>query len=262
MFGARLIDMKTKEEIEASDSYNKSATYYHEYRTKMHPKGWFFNELLEMPATLELLGNLKGKHLLDFGCGTGIYAKLLTQKGAKVSGFDISSEMLAMAKKENPSLNLKLGSGYKIPFKEKFDIVQASLVLDHIKDWDKVLKEVYRVLKKDGIFVFSIGNPVSETAKSMKFNGKKYRALGIKNYFVEGVYYAKWKMGAKKTFKVDVPFYHKTYETIIKTIVRNNFEIVDYKDALPLKKAKELFPEYYERYTKVPVFSVWKLKKR
>ena len=69
-------------------------------RTKENPDGWFFNELLEMPAMLEILGNVKGKNILDFGCGTGIYAKLLTKKGANVKGFDISKYAIDNAKPE------------------------------------------------------------------------------------------------------------------------------------------------------------------
>ena len=130
-----------EEEKEAIKKYSLSAEAYHNWRTKENPQGWFYNELLEMPATLDLLGDIKDKKILEFGCGTGIYAKILSEDGAKVKGFDISKEMLNIAKKENPKLDLKLGSGYNIPFTEKFDIVLASLVVHYFKDWNKMFKE-------------------------------------------------------------------------------------------------------------------------
>src|SRR3989338_10619871 len=130
--------MKTKEEKEAQSMYNNSAEFYHDYRTKIHPKGWFYNEYLEMPATLELLGNVNGKNVLDYGCGSGIYASLLKKKGAKIKGFDISEEMLSIARKNNPEIELKQGSGYHIPYHEKFDIILASLVVHYMNDWDKM----------------------------------------------------------------------------------------------------------------------------
>jgi hypothetical protein len=68
-----------------------------------------------------------------------------------------------------------------------------------------------------------------------------------------------WSTGQKKT---RVPGYHKTYETIIKTILRNGFEIVDYKDCYPMKKAKKLFPQYYKSYSKSPYFAVFKVRKK
>ncbi len=248
------------EEKEAAEKYNVLAKFYHNWRVKKSRYGWFYNELLEMPATLSLLGNVKGKKILDFGCGSGIYAKLLTKRGAKVKGFDISKNMLAIAKRENPKLDLRLGSGYKIPFKEKFDIVQGSLVLDYLKNWDKVFKEVKKVLNKKGIFVFSIGNPVSEVTKKVFINGKKLRVLGINNYFEEKINYAYWF--AKNGPRVQMPSHHKTYETIIKTILRNGFEIIGYKDAFPSKLGKKYFPRDYAIFSKIPYFCVWSVRKK
>ncbi len=247
-----------QEEKEAIKKYALSAEAYHNWRTKENPKGWFYNELLEMPATIGLLGNVKGKKILDFGCGTGIYAKILIKKGAKVKGFDISNEMLNIARKENPKLDLRLGSGYKIPFKEKFDIVLASLVVHYLKDWNKMFKEVLRVLKNGGYFIFSTGNPVAEARKKIKVGNKKISVLG--NYFNEGKIYGAWR--DNKGRKIKMSSYHKTYETIIKTIIRNGFEIIDYKDCFPIKKAKRLFPKDYAEYSKKPFFCVWKLKKK
>jgi len=232
------------EEKETIKKYSLSAKAYHNMRTKDNPKGWFFNEYLEMPCTLYLLGNIKGKKILDLGCGTGIYAKILSKKGAIIKGFDITKEMLEIAKIENPKLDLRLGSAYKIPFKEKFDIILASLVVHYLKDWDTIFKEVKKVLKPEGIFIFSTGNPVAET----------------KNYFKESKISVSWKDDNGNIMRM--PYYHKTYETIIKTIIKNNFEILDYKDRFPLKKAKRLFPNEYKEYSKVPFFCVWKLRKK
>jgi SAM-dependent methyltransferase len=246
------------EEKEAREKYNISAEAYHDWRTKANPHGWFYNELLEMPATLELLGNVRGKKILDFGCGSGIYAKLLTKKGAKIKGFDISPEMIKIAKKENPELDLRVGSGYNIPFNEKFDIVFASLVVHYLKDWDKMFKEIRRVLKDGGIFIFSTGNPVAEARKKIKTGNKKITVLD--NYFNENKHDVTWRDNRGK--KIKMFFYHKTYESIIRIILKNNFEIIDYKDCFPLKKAKKLFPQDYAEYSKKPFFCAWKLKLR
>lgn len=245
------------DEKNAIKAYNYVAEHYHNYRTKDSKKGSFFNEMLEMPSTKRLLGDARNKKVLDFGCGTGIYLKLLTKRGAKVKGFDISKKMLEIAKKENPKLDLRFGSGYKIPFKEKFDIVLASLVIDYLKDWDRVFKQVNRVLKKGGYFIFSIGNPVSEVSAKKRFGKKRFRILG--DYFSEKAIYGFWKI---KNKKIKMTTYHKTYETIIKIILKNNFEIFDYVDCFPLKEAKKLFSEDYRIYSKVPYFCVWKVKKK
>ncbi len=250
-----------KEEKEAKKTYNHIANFYHDKRTKMHPGGWFFNEYLEMPSTLELLGNVKDKKILDYGCGSGIYTKILTKKGAKVKGFDISEEMLRIAKKNNPDIEFKQGSGYNIPFTEKFDIILASLVVHYMKDWNKMFREMGRVLNKGGIVIFSTGNPVYEVNKNIKVKGKKYKCLGIKNYFKEDLFYGNWT-NPYTNKKVTVSAHHKTYETIINTIINNGFEIIGYKDCFPEKKSKKIFPEEYSKYSMMPIFMVFKIRKK
>src|SRR3989344_7974500 len=93
--------------------YNKIAKEYHKLRINGEK---FHNEYLEMPTTLKLLGNVKGKKILDLGCGTGIYAKILTRKGAKVKGIDISKEEIKIARRENPKVEFKLGNSEKLPY--------------------------------------------------------------------------------------------------------------------------------------------------
>ena len=248
--------MKPEEKI-AQKEYDFMAEEYHNMRTKKNPQGWFFNEMLEMPAMLNLLENVKGKKILDLGCGTGIYAKILTKKGAIVKGFDISPAMIKIAKIANPNLDLKVGSAYKIPFNEKFDIVLASLVVHYLDDWNKMFKEVTRVLKSGGYFIFSTGNPVYETRERLKIGDKVHHLFG--NYFKERKIWNSWKVNDTE---LKVFAYHKTYETIIKTLLKNNFEIIDYKDAFPLKKAKKYFPWFYKEYSKKPFFSIWKVRKK
>ncbi len=186
--------------------------------------------------------------------------RVAAEQGAWVAGFDINPVMLKMARERNPSLDLRLGSGYKIPFKAKFEIVQASLVLNYLRDWDRVFSEVSRVLKTGGMFVFSIGNPVTEISEGIKIKGRKYRLLGRISYFSGKVLY-RWAERGDGSRRVRFAHYPKTYEEVIKTAIRNGFEIVDYKDAFPLKRSEKLFPEYYRRYSKMPFFCVWKLKK-
>lgn len=254
-------NMNTREEIEARRMYDNSAGFYHDYRTKVNPRGWFFNELLEMPTSLDLLGEVKNKKILDYGCGSGIYAKILKRKGANVKGFDISKEMLKIAKKNNPDIEFKQGSGYNIPFKSKFDIIIAPLVVHYMKNWDRMFKEMKRVLNNKGIVIFSTGNPVYEVNKTLAIKSKKYKVLGINSYFKESLNYNIW-VNPYNHKKIKAPFYHKTYETIIKTILRNGFEIIDYKDCFPLKKAKRLFPKEFSKYSKMPIFMVFKLRKK
>lgn len=237
-------------EKEVRKIYDKISKIYHNI-TANH----FYNAYLEVPATSSLLKDVKNKKVLDLGCGTGRHTEILKKRGAKVWGIDISPKMLDIAKSEIKGVDFKVGSVYQLPYKSNFfDIVVAGLVVGYFRNLDKAFKEIYRVLKINGIFVFSLTNPLLEISQHIKGSPRTYRKF--KNYFKEGKTYAYWP-----TFKVKIPYYHRTFQTLIKAIVKNNFVIEDFVDAKPIKKAKKLDLDSYETYSKIPHFSVFKVKK-
>ncbi len=240
-------------------TYNLLAREYYEMRKGKNGINDFFNTNLEMPTTLKVLGTVKNKKVLDLGCGPGFYVKILTQKGAKVRGIDISEESIKIAQEENPNIEFKIGDiTKKFPYKDsEFDVVLATLIFDHIEDWNIFLKEIKRILKKDGILVFSTYNPVTYKLKTKVWFFKKFRE--VNDYFNED-----WKneIWGKKEKTGKIAHHHKTYGTIVKLLVGNGFEIVDYEDAFPTKESKRQYPEYYKRFSNSPHFCTWKVKKK
>lgn len=241
------------------NAYNKLGKFYYESRKYGTGASYFYNEHLEMPTTLKMLGNVNGKKILDLGCGPGLYARILSNKGARVKGIDISKEEIKIAKREDPKSEFIVGDIEKLPFKNnEFDIVLSALVLGHLKSWNKTLRGVNKVLKKGGIFVFSINNPISECAKKVKWKGRKFRV--IKDYFKEKWVIEDWT--DKKDAHAEGAHYHKTYETIINLLIKNGFEIIGYKDAKPSIKIKKLFPKQYTDTINRPRFCTWKVRKK
>ena len=106
---------------------------------------------------LSLLGNLKGKKLLDLGCGLGEASVYFATQGAAVTASDLSSGMLEMASKVAAHHGVSLTTQHaaaeetRLP-PESFDIVYAGNLLHHV-EIAKVLDEARRVLKPGGIFV-------------------------------------------------------------------------------------------------------------
>lgn len=246
-------------ESKIKNAYNKLGKFYYESRKYKTAGTWFYNENLEMPATLELLGEINRKKILDLGCGPGFHTKYLIKRGAKVKGIDFSKELINFARKENPSVEFTICNAEKLPYKNnEFDFVLSSLVMGHVKNWDKVLKEVKRVLKSNGLFVFSIRNPISECSEKIKWHRRTFRV--IRDYFNEKWMIEEWT--DKKGNFATGAHHHKTYETIIRLLIKNNFEIISYKDSKPSIKMKKLFPKQYEETINRPHFCTWKVRKK
>ena len=110
-------------------------------------------------VVLDLFGDIKGKSILDCGCGTGRFADIFVRCGATAIGVDISENMLSIAKRKVPGAKFIEGDVFSLPFKEKeFDIVVCSQVLTHLHKYKEPLLEMKRVIKEDGTIIIDIRN--------------------------------------------------------------------------------------------------------
>lgn len=107
-----------------------------------------------------LLGDARGKTVLDYGCGLGDNSVLIAARGAKVIGVDISPELIEMAEKRlalhglSESAEFRIGSAHGLPLAdESVDVVFGMAILHHL-DLQLSSKEVFRVLKKGGRAIF------------------------------------------------------------------------------------------------------------
>ena len=99
-----------------------------------------------------------GKDILDMGAGYGTTSTFLQNKGYNVIAIDLDSESIEIAKKLNPSINYKKLNAEELPFEDaSFDTLVLRDALHHFvgeADFDKVKKEMYRVLRNDGRIIF------------------------------------------------------------------------------------------------------------
>ena len=101
----------------------------------------------------------RGK-VLDLGCGTGYGAGILAKEGNIVYAIDNSQEAIDYAKKNYHGPQYICCSAEKLPFEDSFfDAVCAFEIIEHVQNPEKVLKEIYRVLKRDGNLFISTPNP-------------------------------------------------------------------------------------------------------
>lgn len=219
------------------------------------------NNLFETPALFSLLADLEGKVILDLGCGYGDHcAEFIRQGAAKVVGVDISSKMLAVAEEENSHpgityLNMPMERIDELD--EAFDIVVSSLALHYVEDFQGLVKNIFALLKQDGIFVFSQENPLTTCFSSgnrwtRDEQGNKIYA-NVSNYSTDGERQSVW-------FVDDVKKYHRTFSSIVNTLVDAGFIIEKMIEPIPTAEMLEKHPEYKDLLHK-PDFLLVKVKK-
>ena len=106
-----------------------------------------------------LLGDVTGKTVLEYGCGDGSNLVLLSRRGAKVIGLDLSPELVTLAKQRIAAnhcdeTTVVLGSAHSLPFPDaSVDVVFGISILHHL-DLEMASREVHRVLKEGGRAIF------------------------------------------------------------------------------------------------------------
>ncbi|MBW2971002.1 class I SAM-dependent methyltransferase [Candidatus Woesearchaeota archaeon] len=102
-------------------------------------------QLEKAKAIAKLIQPKKNEKLLDVGCGDGAYLHLFN---CDITGVDTSSELLKIAKKNNPKAGFVLAKAEELPFKENsFDFVISVTAVHNFDDIENGLKEMERVAK-------------------------------------------------------------------------------------------------------------------
>lgn len=208
------------------------------------------NNLIENPIIKSMLPNLKGKSILDLGCGDGNMSAYFMDNGAKrVYGIDISENMINEANKlyadENRKFEvMKMEDISQI--NEKFDIVYSSLAFHYVEDFDKLLTDIHSLLNENGVLIFSQENPVESASifnredlkNRIDIDGKRYYLLS--DYANEGERNNFWN-------GVQVTKYHRSYCTLVNSLIKK-FKIVEMKDSYASDEAIKLRDKYkYEK---------------
>jgi ubiquinone/menaquinone biosynthesis C-methylase UbiE len=115
-----------------------------------------------LPNLLRIIAPKKGLHVLEIGCGEGFFARALAREGASVTASDISPELIAVGKEKGGGVTYAVSKAQDLSWVKPIsqDVVLAVLTLQNMSDIDVVMREVKRVLKKGGRFVFVLNHPI------------------------------------------------------------------------------------------------------
>lgn len=231
----------------ALDAYQSLAeAYAARIDTKPH------NAYYERPATLSLLPDVKGKRVLDAGCGPGVYAEWLADHGAEVVAFDVSAKMVQFARERLGAKAQVLQADLDQPLDflpdSSFDLVLSALALDYVRDWDKTFNEFYRVLRQPGRLVFSVGHPFAE-----------FILHGAGSYFETELVDSEWTGFGTP---VRVPSYRRPLGAVINPLLEAGFVLERILEPIPTEQFKQKAPQYYQELSRQPGFLCVRAVKR
>lgn len=230
-----------------------------------------YSYTIEWPSIQDFLPELRGKSILDFGCGTGIFTFLLEKYyPSEIIGIDLSEEMLkiAVAKKEakKSSAQFLLGDASKLAnFSDKtFDLVFSSTTTHYIANLDDLFENIKRVLKGNGTCVLSIIHPVysalypiehgdmfpSDDEWVVRYLDKRKRA-----------YIQPW-IEYNDSFENQLSrSYHHTMGDYINAILKSGLKIHEIKEPMPPEVWKTTAFGRYDNYIETPTYMIFKLSR-
>jgi trans-aconitate methyltransferase len=139
-------------------------------------------------AVLELLDAQSGERILDLGCGTGHLTAKIAETGAHVVGIDRSPEMIHQAKEKYPSLRFEVMDAREIQLEGNFDAVFSNATLHWIKEPERVISGIKRLLRLGGRFVAEFGGK-GNTGELLKAIQHAWQKLGIAGPVPQPWYY-------------------------------------------------------------------------
>lgn len=157
-------DAGTSATPEVKTSWGEVATWYDETVSDENS----YQRSLILPHLLRLIDPKRGTHLLDVGCGQGLFANTFAEKGAQVTGVDISPELIALSSKlAHANADFQVAPSDVMPFLKTgtIDGAYAVLSLQNIERLDTTLKEIARVLKSGASFSIVLNHPAFRVPK-------------------------------------------------------------------------------------------------
>ncbi|MEI7709770.1 MAG: class I SAM-dependent methyltransferase [bacterium] len=220
----------------------------------------WYDELLEdgvgtyqkdiiLPNILKMLGSQKGLKLLDLGCGQGFFSREFLKAGANVTGVDLASKLIDIAKERSPKeINFLVSSADALGAikNNSFDIVVTILAIQNMKNVEKVMSEASRVLKAGGSFFIVMNHPAFRNPKksSWDFDEKQnIQFRRVDEYFSSSSANINMHPGDEEKNITTVSFHH-SLQFYFKALSKAGFmvahleEWISHKESQPGPRAK------------------------
>jgi 2-polyprenyl-3-methyl-5-hydroxy-6-metoxy-1,4-benzoquinol methylase len=173
-----------------------------------------------LPSLLDWLGELRGRRVLDAGCGEGYLARVLADRGAAVTGIDISPGLIEQARRKNPAGTIMYRaadlSHPQPDLSGSFDVVASYLVLNDVPGYQGFIATIADALRPGGRAALAFNNPYYA-----------YLSRHVTDYFDSGhvsPYRGLWASGLK------VYHYHRTLEDYLDAFLASGLRLAKLAD--------------------------------
>jgi len=213
-----------------------------------HAADGLYNAHIDRPSVLALAGDMDGLQVLDAACGPGLYLEELIRRGAHVTAFDASEEMLALARRRvagHEARIMRAVLGEPLPFRDgEFDLVLCALAISHVDDRAAAFAELHRVTRPGGATVFSTQHPTTDWLRK----GGSYFDVRqeVDEWERFGVTYP-------------VPFWREPLTSLSAAIADAGFLIERIVEPLPAETMHDRSPERWEKLHRRPSFLAMRL---
>lgn len=211
--------------------YDKAGDFYYNFITGhlLQPDSFFHENVAIM---LDMLGDSVGRRVCDLACGEGFLSRILAQKGASVTGVDLSANLLQHARRQSEGLGIEYirddAQALTRLDDAAFDAVVCHRALMDIPDLNATVNTVCRILKDGGSFIFCILHPCFETPfgkdnppHEIDDEGNLI-AIRITKYRQEG----KWYSGGSGV-RGTLGSIHRMLSTYLNSLIRAGFTIAE-----------------------------------
>lgn len=215
-----------------------------------------------IPKTLELLGEVGGRRVLDLGCGEGGYSRILARRGATVTGLDGSPRLVDVARKRAESEKLSIEylarNANSMAGIESggFDLVLATMSLMDVEDYEGSVAEIHRALRLGGQLVMSIAHPCF----SPPIGGWRRDSEGNLTHFGVDRYFDRGPWEAPIAAKFDKPVVqrHRPLQDFINPLVGSGFALNGFYEPVPTDEQVAKSPRF-PRLRRIPffLFMIW-----
>jgi ubiquinone/menaquinone biosynthesis C-methylase UbiE len=211
-----------------------------------------------MPRLLAMLGDVRGRSVLDLGCGEGGYARELARRGARVVAVDGSDRLIEVARRRAHDAGLggitfvhANANALGAVASSSVDVVVAAMSLMDVEDYDGAIAETGRVLAAGGELVMSITHPCFSAPVS---RWVRDGTGGLQHFAVDRYLdRTRWDSYITDAFRAPVVRRHRPLEDYLSVLLAQGFVLREFHEPAPTDDERRQ-SRRFDKLSRIPYF--------